>query len=185
MSFPTALFCPRCGRRPRRSRRKRPRSTRPASRARFPFLNFVIFLSSSTGSFFLWPDFLSGSGAPTWRPPSTRRTRRPPGRGGFGRLSGRLAKLAEELRAIRELFRRGREKEKARLLTEAERSRPGSKPTPTFSPSRRSGWRARSSGARSSKRPARPRKARARDDLNPADQKRMVGDFLSQVGAPR
>jgi F-type H+-transporting ATPase subunit b len=97
----------------------------------------------------------------------------------------RLAQLGQEIQAIREALRADGEKEKARLLAEADEVRARINADADFLADQEARL-ARQELRREIVGAARAAAEKlVKDDLTAADQKRIVSDFLSEVGAAR
>jgi F-type H+-transporting ATPase subunit b len=97
----------------------------------------------------------------------------------------RLARLGDELRGIREAFRADAERAKAKLLEEAAEMARRIKSDADFLAEQEVRLARQELRKEIVERAAQTAERLVRDNLTPADQKRMFGEFLSEVEAAR
>ncbi|HEX9444157.1 MAG TPA: ATP synthase F0 subunit B [Candidatus Binatia bacterium] len=152
----------------------------------FPFINFLIFLFLVYRFVFpLARDFFKKRRDDMAAAVDEAEAARRQAEGILADYRGRLARLAEELREIRELFLAEAEKEKARLLTEAQEIAARVKTDADFLAEQEIRLARQELRREIVEAAEKAAEKLVRDNLQPADQKRIVGEFLSEVGAAR
>ncbi|HTM11003.1 MAG TPA: ATP synthase F0 subunit B [Verrucomicrobiae bacterium] len=157
-----------------------------ASELIFPFLNFLIFLFLIYR--FALPlvrDYLNKRRADIAAAVHEGDEAKRKGEALLAEYRGRLASLGDELRAIRDSLRADAEKERAKLLADAAEIGGRIKADADFLADQEVRLARQEVRKEIVDTAAETAERLVRDNLTPADQKRIVGEFLTEVGASR